>query len=83
MAGLTHTDTDPGDTQCLLHIPYKNVGAEIADLLKQAGVPNSTATVAVDRFVKHLEENYLAMERWAKHFYTNCICDCETVDGSS
>lgn len=76
MAGAT--DTEPGDTQCLLHIPYKGVTAELVKVLERE-LPDLSPNTRreLNKIADHDRENLLAIERWVRHFYFECICDCE------
>lgn len=65
--------------KCLLHIPNKNVGAElIAEVKKITGVKEIDVAESrkLDQIAKQLDDNWDAIERWVDRFYKECICDC-------
>lgn len=78
MAGATNVKA--GDTQCLLHIPHKEVGKELVDLLLEVVEATPTQRRELQVMATEMGGNYLAIERWARHFYFNCICDCGNPD---
>lgn len=73
MAG-TNAPTD----KCLLHIPNKNVGAQLVAEMKKL-LPEDTPIGTLrklDSIGRNLDDNFDAIERWADRFYRECICDC-------
>lgn len=88
MAGALETgafSTAPYTSNCLLTIPYKNVGQKIQDIFDQ--LPDELVSPELKRqfadAMTELDTNWIEIERWVDHFYKNCICDCNDGGGSS
>lgn len=66
----------PYTHKCLLVVPYKEIGQEIAQIFQS--IPNVSPEVVkqMDDAMIKLDNNFLDIERWADFFYKHCICDC-------
>lgn len=63
---------------CLLHIPNKNVGAElVAEFKHTIGDMTITQERKLDIIARQIDDNFDAIERWVDRFYKECMCDCE------
>lgn len=74
--GGATSSNGPGDTQCLLHIPHKDVGKDLVKIL--SGIEGVTEQQKADlrRIARNMDDNNKAIERWARVFYFDCICNC-------
>lgn len=64
--------------KCLLHIPNRNVGAQLVAEIKKM-LPEDTPMATrrkLDSIGRALDDNFDAIERWVERFYKECICDC-------
>lgn len=69
--------------KCLLHIPNKNVGAQLVAEVKKMLPPETPLSDhrKLDSIGRALDDNFSAIEQWVDRFYKECICDC--ASGSS
>lgn len=63
---------------CLLHIPNKNVGAQLVAEVKKMLPPEAPLSDhrKLDAIGRAIDDNFSAVEQWADRFYKECICDC-------
>lgn len=64
--------------KCFLHIPNKNVGAQLAAEVKKMlpdDAPMSDRR-KLDSIGRAIDDNFASIERWVDRFYKECICDC-------
>lgn len=73
---------NPTDS-CLLHIPYRNVGAQLVAELKKMLPEDAPLSDRrkLDTIGRHIDDNFAAVEQWVDRFYKECICDCGGGEG--
>lgn len=64
--------------KCLLHIPNKNVGAQLVAEVKKMLPPDAPISDQrkLNMIGKAIDDNFTAIEQWVDRFYKECICDC-------
>lgn len=67
---------EAGDTQCLLHIPHQGTLTRLEHVLAGVDMTDDQRRRLRAITIKAQHNNY-AIERWVRHFYFNCICDCD------
>ena len=76
---ITLHDHEGGSTNCDLHIPHPDAGAQLASLIGSIPGVDQGLIRAIREQCSRIDDNTKAIEDWATYYIRNCCC-VESVD---
>lgn len=76
---VTLDSHEGGSTECDLHIPHPDAGAQLAKLIGTIPGVERGLLNAITRECERIDANFNAVEDWVTYYIRNCCC-VESID---